>query len=135
MTHSKQKNGALNIICAEDCGNAPKKEFLKKLNIALANHDVEFILENLTDDIVWNIIGDKVIQGKEQVVESLNQFYRNLTEMTISSIITHGYDGATNGTLSFGNRNQHAFCSVYKFNSSRNHAQVKEITSYLIQLS
>jgi hypothetical protein len=32
---NKSLEGKLKIICAEDCGNAPKKILLKELNIAI----------------------------------------------------------------------------------------------------
>ena len=46
------------IISSPDCGNSPKMELLKEFNIAFAKGDVKFITESVTDDIVWNIIGD-----------------------------------------------------------------------------
>ncbi|GAA3333602.1 hypothetical protein GCM10020331_098280 [Ectobacillus funiculus] len=37
-----------NIICSDDCGNAPKI-FLKEFTVAFANNDMVFITENITD--------------------------------------------------------------------------------------
>ncbi|MEX2513988.1 MAG: hypothetical protein WD398_13870 [Cyclobacteriaceae bacterium] len=42
-----------------------KIEFLKKLNEAFARSDVDEILEAVTDNIQWTIVGDKIIHGKE----------------------------------------------------------------------
>jgi hypothetical protein len=47
MDHTTSKNGDLKIICAEDCGNAPKKNLFKELNIAIAKNDIGFIIENM----------------------------------------------------------------------------------------
>jgi hypothetical protein len=41
------------------------EDFLTKLNYAFANSNSSYILEHVTDDIRWNIIGDQVIEGKE----------------------------------------------------------------------
>jgi len=49
----------------EDCGNAPKKLLLKELNIAFARGDSEKILSFVTDDIVWEIVGEKRLKGIE----------------------------------------------------------------------
>ncbi|GIN57323.1 hypothetical protein J8TS2_16420 [Lederbergia ruris] len=126
----------LKIICPEDCGNAPKKYFLKEVNIAFAKNDLSFIKDNITDDFNWNIIGRKLIQGKESFVETLKQMQNNkVIELHISNIITHGYDGSVNGTFILENKKSYAFCNVYKFISPRNNSKIKECTSYIIESS
>lgn len=51
------------IISSPNCGNSPKMEFIKQFNIAFAEGNAAFLTENVTDNIVWNIIGDKKIEG------------------------------------------------------------------------
>lgn len=53
-----------NALCAENCGNSPKKELLRDLSIAFVKNEIEFCMDWMTDDVVWEIIGDKLIQGK-----------------------------------------------------------------------
>lgn len=53
------------ITVIPDCGNAPKKEFLKDFNIAFATGEADFIIQHVSDNIVWSIYGDKDIIGKE----------------------------------------------------------------------
>lgn len=126
----------LKIICPEDCGNAPKKYFLKEVNIAFVKNNLSFIMDNITDDFNWNIIGRKSIQGKERVVETLKQMQNNkVIELHISNIITHGYDGSVNGTFILENKKSYAFCNVYKLISPRNNSKIKECTSYIIESS
>lgn len=79
----------LKIICPEDCGNAPKKYFLKEVNVAIAKNDLSFIMDNITDDFNWNIIGRKLIQGKESFVETLKQMQNyKVTELQITLLPT-----------------------------------------------
>ena len=54
------------VITSEDCGNSPKNIFVQDLTIALTKRDSKFILDNVTDDIRWNIVGDKLIEGKDK---------------------------------------------------------------------
>ena len=61
----------LKLMIGEDCGNSPKKIFLKQLNIAFAKGDSTFIINNVSEDITWNIIGVKLIQGKNDLEKSL----------------------------------------------------------------
>ncbi|MBU5443107.1 nuclear transport factor 2 family protein [Paenibacillus sp. MSJ-34] len=136
MTATKPDYDNLTLICPVDCGNAPKKAQLKELNIAFAKHDIAFIIENMTEDVIWNIVGGKRIQGKERLVEALKQMKNSkITELEISNIITHGYTGSANGIMRLGNNKSYAFCNVYLFNSSAKNAKIKEITSYVIEVS
>lgn len=65
------------IASSPNCENSPKMEFLKDFNIAFAKGNMEFLIENVTDKIVWNIIGDKKIEGKENYVEELKKNERS----------------------------------------------------------
>ena len=74
------------IIPSEDCGNSPKNIFVQDLTIAFGKGDSKYILESVTDDIRWNLVGDKSILGKGDVAESLNLNRKNsdtVMEMTI----------------------------------------------------
>ena len=64
MDTTKYENNDLKIICPDDCGNAPKKQHLKEFTIAFAKNNLSFIIDNITDDFNWNIIGKKLIHGK-----------------------------------------------------------------------
>lgn len=47
-----------------DCGNAPKREFLKEFNSAFAKGDIEFLVASVSDEVVWDIVGYRQINGK-----------------------------------------------------------------------
>lgn len=124
------------ITVKKDCGNAPKILFLKDFNIAVVRNDPAFVRSKLTDDVRWRIVGGKDIEGKEKVLEALGKRRnREITELEIQNIITHGYNGAANGLLKFKGGEVLAFCDIYTFQSPRNNAPVKAIISYLIKLS
>lgn len=61
------------VIVGKDCGNSPKNIFLQKLTIALAKRDSILVLSSLTDDILWNILGDKLIEGKDDFTKALER--------------------------------------------------------------
>ena len=122
------------VIVSEDCGNSPKNIFLEKLTVAFAKCDSKFILSSVTDDIRWNIVGDKLIQGKDSITKALEQMKNDkAVELTIHHIATHGKAGAVNGTTKFKNGNTRAFCDVYEFNGVKG-TSIKEITSYVIDI-
>src|SRR5699024_2592306 len=113
----------LKVFCKEDCGNAPKKQILKDFNIAYAKCDSESILEQVTDDVIWHMVGAKQSEGKEQCAEELERIgYEQATELHIEHIITHGNTASVNGVLTFHRDQHYAFCDVYVFNSFAKHA-------------
>jgi len=122
------------IIIGEDCGNSPKNVFLQKFTIAFAKGDAKFILGSVTDDIRWNMVGEQLIQGKDNFAKALEQMKNDkAVELTIHHIATHGKSGAANGTTKLKNGKTRAYCDVYEFKDTKG-SSVKEITSYMIEI-
>lgn len=117
-----------------DCGNSPKMEFLKQFNIAFANGDVEFLADSVTDEIVWNIIGNKKIEGKERFTEELKKMQSlKTTELIIDQLLSHGKEGAANGWVITESGKKYAFSNFYVFQGAKG-AKIKKITSYEIEI-
>lgn len=135
MEHQMTQNSDLKIICADDCKNAPKKILLKEFHIALAKNDIDLIPDNLTIDVYWNIIGEKLIQGKEDFTEYLYHMQKHkVIEIQMKNIITHGRTGAVNGLLRLENKKSFAFSNIFNFSNASKHSKIKEITSYVIEI-
>ena len=95
---------------------------------------MEFITESVTDDIVWNIIGDRKIEGKEKFTEELEKMKsEKATELIIDQILSHGKEGATNGIIKMQNGKKYAFSDFYKFKGAKA-AKIKSISSYVIEI-
>lgn len=87
------------IILSEDCGNSPKNQFVADLTAAMAQGDIQFILEKVSDDIRWEIAGKEVIQGKKLLSREMEHQSEDPVEQpTIHHALTHGKAGAVNGT-------------------------------------
>lgn len=83
------------ITVKPDCGNAPKKELLKQLNIAFAKANSDFLTDIVSDDIEWDIMGDQKISGKEQFTRKLETLKsEKVSELMLDRILTHGKEGA-----------------------------------------
>jgi hypothetical protein len=119
------------IMISEDCGNSPKNLLAQELTIALATGDAKSVMKSVTDDIRWNMVGDTVIQGKDHLAGALDKA-KEVLELTIHHVTTHGKAGAVNGTRKFKNIKTQAFCHVYEFSNAKG-SSVKEITSYMIE--
>ena len=119
------------ITVTPDCGNAPRKEFLKEFNIAFATGNAAFIIEHADDNITWTIYGDKQIEGKEDFAKEINVMKDYIAdEVVIHSIITHGREAALNGEMTMGDKT-YAFCDVYQFTNTTSDI-IKEMKSYVL---
>ncbi|WP_347174246.1 nuclear transport factor 2 family protein [Polaribacter uvawellassae] len=122
------------IISSPNCGNSPKMEFLKEFNIAFAEGNVKFLTESVTDEIIWNIIGDRKIEGSENFAKELEKMKeQKTTELILDQILSHGKEGAANGIIKIQNGKKYAFSDFYTFNNTKG-KKLKSITSYLIEI-
>ena len=127
--HPKQ----LEVECPEDCGNSPKKKFLREFIVALAKNDIEFCTEWVKEDVVWEIAGGKKIQGKEEFAQALqNAVFQKIGRLSIENIITHGNAGSVNGRGFYSDERSAAFCHVFQFSGFGKKAKIKSMTSYII---
>ncbi len=124
-----------NITVKSDCSNAPEKALLRDLFIGFAHADVDAILAPMSDDIVWNLVGETVIEGKENVRKLLESMPNvGTSDLVIESIITHGRDAAVHGVIRSNAGQAHAFCDVVQFTSAAS-MKIKTMTSYSIELT
>ena len=125
----------IKISVSEDCGNAPKKQFIKDFCIASANGQIAAVIEMVTDDIALIIPGYKNAHGRAEVEELLTRdaARSKVSELIIDNILSHGDRCAANGTLRFEDGGVVAFCNVYRFNGHGKTAKIKEITTYSIE--
>ncbi|MFO7824885.1 MAG: nuclear transport factor 2 family protein [Cyclobacterium sp.] len=111
-----------------------QKAFLKKLNQAFANSEVEFILDAVSDKIEWSIVGDKIIRGKEQFAKSLQEMASpQPMKLEIRHIVTHGKEAVVEGSMITPEGKNYSFCDIYTFNSSKD-AKIKTMKSYVFEI-
>ena len=122
------------VIVSKDCGNSPKNIFLQKLTIAFAKGDSKFIFRNVTDNIRWDIVGNRLIEGKEDFFDALDRIKTDqIVQLNINHVPTHGKAGAVDGTKKQKNGKTFAFCDVYEFHNTIG-TSVREIISYVIEI-
>lgn len=122
------------IVSSPNCGNSPKMEFLKQFNIAFVKGNVKFLTESVPNEIVWNIIGDRKIEGKVNFAEELEKMKEvKATELILDQILSHGKEGAANGIIKMNNGEKYAFSDFYLFKGAKG-TIIKSITSYVIKI-
>ena len=111
--------------------NSPRKQFIQEFNIAFAKGDAEFIIDHVSDDIVWILHGDKKIEGKQEFSKEIHQMKEHVADkLTMKKVITHGRDASASGTIEVHGKS-HEFCDVYTFKGASG-TIIKHMESYVI---
>ncbi|MGY5847152.1 nuclear transport factor 2 family protein [Salegentibacter sp. HM20] len=115
-----------------------KEKFIQELNRAFEKGDIEAILESMTDDIEWDMVGGKRHKGKATIKEEMSSMSDfEMIEMQLDKIITHGKLASANGTFKMkekGQVNSYAFCDVYEFSGFKN-PKIKKLTAYVVPIN
>jgi hypothetical protein len=116
-----------------DCGNAPKREFIKALSIAFARGDIRFLMESVTEDIKWKLAGGKIIEGKDMFETGLNEMQDAKTsELILERILTQGKEGAVSGVIKIEGGKTYEFADFYEFSGAKG-TKVKSINTFVIE--
>jgi ribosomal protein S4E len=116
-----------------DCGNAPRKVFLKDFNVALAKGDKPFLKKNIHDGINWEVAGHINVTGKEDYLKAIieHKFWK-VKELTIDAIITHGLDASVSGRIMTSDNTKFTFCDIYRFKGASG-TTINSIKTFLIE--
>lgn len=123
------------VIGSGDCGNSPKNQFLEDLSVAIALGDTGKIFRGVTEDAAWEIVGKTRVQGRQNLAEAVEQVqFKNLVEVRILHVASHGRTGAANGVQRGADGKTLHFCHMFEFGSLKG-TNVKEIMTYQIETS
>lgn len=124
----------MNVTVPDDCENSPRKQFLVEFNRAFAECDMNFVLDHVSNDIVWTMVGDKEVNGKSEMQSEIKPMMGGkASTMILHSVIIHGREAAANGEFHYPGGEMIAFCDVYQF-TKNTEITVKRITSYATSL-
>lgn len=117
------------------CDNAPRQRLIIELNMAFAEGDTDTIASFVAPDIRWEMVGDRVLEGKDAFIAQLRAIEQaKAASLHITSVLTHGREAAAHGVLDFGGGRRIAFCDVYRFAGTAKSALIRSITSYAVDL-
>ncbi len=114
--------------------NSTKKKWIKEMTILFVSYQIAELSHYFADDIVWTLVGDKPIEGKENFTEALSQMSGDkATELNIHDIISHGKKAAIHGEMKMSDGTSYGFSDFYEF-TNMGASLVQSITSYIIKL-
>lgn len=118
---------------------AGREEFLRKVNRAYAEGNIDFLLDHISEDLCWVIVGEKDIAGKSEFKEVIQQMQEMPSmEIKVENIITNDHYGIVEGVVvsrnRLGQKKHFGFCDIYKIHEGT-HFMISEIKSYVIDIS
>ena len=121
----------MRIVRSRDCGNSPKNALLEKAAVALATRDARALAPLVADDVRWDFVGERVVEGREQLAAALAARHEGIARLVIHRVVSHGRAGCVNGTATRTNGEVVEFCDVYEFGNAKG-ATVRSITTYAV---
>ena len=120
----------MKITIDVDCDNAPKKQYVKDFVLAFAEADIDKIIDMMSDEATWLIIGEAKHAGKQNIRKVLEVMKPSIaTEIIVHNILSHGKLCSANGELVYAD-SKIAFSDVYEFENHGKDAKIKNFTSY-----
>ena len=128
----KQEDREVNLTA--DCGNSPKNILLKDFTIAFARGHAEFVLERVSDHLVWMDTGMQGQKGLDDLkAELIKKQTGRMVKMVLSHVLSHGKAGAVDGIFQLANGRQHVFCGIFEFASAKAD-RISRIKSYVVSV-
>ena len=116
------------ITILADCSNSPKNTFIKDFNVAFANSDIHALGNMVSDDIVWEMLGDKTISGKPEFIAALKSMKDlDIVECKLETAISHGKSASASGLMVMKDGKAFAFRCLPVFVSQRRQDQTYEV--------
>ncbi|RNF41148.1 nuclear transport factor 2 family protein [Planococcus salinus] len=109
-------------------------QFLQSLNDAFIAGDTHFFEDNITDDVIWSIVGNSKIYGKTGFLNFVKENSNvQSTERSIDRVISEGLDLSVTGLIFTEKTAVSAYHDVYRF-SGKGKGEIIELTSFLLKL-
>jgi uncharacterized protein len=111
------------------------KDILIKANEAVTNGNNEGFLSECTNDVTWNFVGDRVLEGKDAVREYMRETYIEPPKFTTEHLIAEGDFVTAVGKISLKDTNgkliDYKYCDVWRFSNGK----IAELTAFVIAVN
>ena len=103
---------------------ATKKEIVEKVNAAFAQNNLEGFLTHCVDDVVFTIVGDQSVKGKEAIRLWMSSMMgAQPPSINIQNIVSEGDFATAIGEMTMkeqdGTPGSYGFCDVYRFRGDK----------------
>jgi ketosteroid isomerase-like protein len=114
--------------------SADRKTTVEKINNAFADNNLEKVLSFCTDDLVWTMVGDTTVKGKDAIRKWIASMNPQPPQLMIQQTVAEGDVVITRGDMIMkdsknGIAHTYSFCDVYRFEGD----QVAELIAFVIR--
>ncbi|SOD99235.1 nuclear transport factor 2 family protein [Spirosoma fluviale] len=114
--------------------NSDNKAILLKANAAVAKGDNEGFLSFCTEDITYEFVGDKTLQGKDAVRAYMKLAYVEPPEFDVEQLIADGDFLSAIGKISMkdesGKKIHYSYCDVWRFQDGK----MAQLKAFVIEI-
>ncbi len=115
-----------------------KENYIREINKAFEESNIEFLLGCVTEDIKWDVIGERIIYGTEDFQYFLHKMENaGAMKIKINEIISKGNKSFVEGLVELnhepGKKKTYAFCDVYVFDENESD-KINELRTYITLL-
>ena len=110
-----------------------RKAIVNKVNEAFANNDVEGFLALCASDVVWTMVGDRTVKGKDEIRKWMGSMNMEAPKFTVSDVIAEGDLAIAHGDMKMDENGQKAvpysYCDIYHFRGN----EIDQLRSFVIK--
>ena len=113
---------------------ANRREIVQRINEGFAENNLEKVLSFCSDDLIWTMVGDTTVRGKDAIREWMASMDPQPPTITIRQTVVEGDSVVACGDMSMQEKNggtpvPYTFCDVYRFAGDK----VAELTAFVIR--
>ena len=134
LLHHNQVRLATKISIPADCGNSPRKRFIKDVLVAIAEGDSAQLLKLVPNEPSWDFVR-KSTRPKRPLSFAMTLEKSALWKaktLEVNTIITHGPDASVDGTVTTSKGSLIAFCHIISFTGAGGF-KIKSVRSFIIE--
>jgi len=122
------------IVVPEACERSPRQAWLRDFNLAFIGGEVEKTLSYVAEDVVWELVGEGTIKGREGMRAWLESMAgKRARRVEFEFFITGGHTAAVNGSYEMESGSGFRFCDIYEFTDDGEDSPIRNYTSYVIR--
>ena len=111
-----------------------RKDIVQRINDAFAENNLEKVLSFCTDDVIWTMVGDRTVTGKDPIRKWMASMDPQPPQLNIQQVIADGDLVAVRGDMVMQERKDgpgipYTFCDIYRFAGDK----VAELNAFVIR--
>lgn len=115
--------------------NTDRDIILNEFNEAFAKSDVDSILKHVTENIKWTMVGDRVVEGKENFANYIREMAsQDPMDFSLNTSIHQDEQAVLEGRVTSPKGKIYAFCDIYTFDGLDSN-KISNLISYVIEIT